>query len=190
MYRKTASAGVCLLALLLLVSASGCHTTFGPNPGILGYPIPLSPYFQDQMEDKAWEDERYKRVAILAPITAGGPAVALDPPSDDEIMRAFERASPVEGGLPFFHEIQRNNVRITKELLSDFVDEPRVYPLIGPAQIHHAHYKCIIHFTETTRVGWPVPYTTTDTDTQEVVYLDHDHFHMVGNMDGGPGSNY
>ena len=39
-------------------------------------------------------------------------------------------------------------------------------------------------------MGWPVPYTTTDTDTQEVVYLDHDHFHMVGNMDGGPGSNY
>ena len=194
MYRKTAYLAACVVILPLLLATTGCYTgstTFGYNNlGFFSYPIPLSPYFQDKFEDKAWEDERYNRVAVLGPITAGGPAVALDPPSDDEVMRALERASPVEGGLPFGHEIQRNNVRITKELLADYVDEPRVYPLIGPAQLHHAHYRCIIHYTETTRVGWPVPYTNTDTDRQEVVYVDHDHFHMVGNMDGGPGSNY
>ena len=30
----------------------------------------------------------------------GGPPVALDPPSPDEVMRALERARPVEGGWP------------------------------------------------------------------------------------------
>jgi len=190
MYTRIASVGICFVALLSLVSASGCNTVYGPNLGILSYPIPLSPYFQDKMEDRAWEQERYDRVPILGPLTAGGPAVALDPPSEDEIMRAFERARPVEGGLPFGHEIQRNNVRIVIEPIADYVDPPRVYPLIGPAQLHHAHYKCIIHFTETVRVGWPVPYTATDEDSQEVIYIDHNHLHMVGNMDGGPGSNY
>jgi hypothetical protein len=122
-------------------------------------------------------------VPILGPITQGGPPVALDPPSDDEIMRALENAHPLEGGLPFLHTIQRDNVRIVKELIADYVDPPRVYPMIGPAQLHHAHYKCTIYYTETTHVGWPIPYQTKDEDSREVIYIDHDHLHMVGNVD-------
>lgn len=194
MFGKTASAAIGTLVLLSLVPTTGCYTglaTLGFNDlGLLSYPIPVSPFFQDRMEDKAWEHERYERVPILGPITAGGPAMALDPPSEDEVMRALEKARSVEGGLPFLHEIQRNNVRIVVEPIADYVDPPRVYPLIGPAQLHHAHYKCIIYFSETTRVGWPLPYTHTDEDAQEVIYIDHNHLHMVGNVDGGPGSNY
>lgn len=190
MFRKTASAAVCVLALLSLVSATGCSTTYGPSLGILSYPIPVSPFFQDKLEDKAWERERYERVPILPPITAGGPEAALDWPSEDEIMRALEKAKPLEGGLPFLHEIQRNNVRIVRELIADYIDPVREYPLIGPARLHHAQYKCIIYYTEITRVGWPIPYTITDEDAQEVIYIDHDHLHLVGNVDGGPGSNY
>jgi hypothetical protein len=133
--------------------------------------------------------ERYQRVPILGPVTSGGPPVALDPPSPDEVVRALERARNVEGGVPLLHEIQRNNVRMVIEPISDYVDPPRVYPLIGPAQLHHAHYKCIIYFTEVTRVGWPIPYTTVDEDAQEVIYIDHNHFHLVGNVDDGPGGN-
>ncbi|HUT09440.1 MAG TPA: hypothetical protein VMY42_03005 [Thermoguttaceae bacterium] len=192
MYRRTASAAVCALVLLCLVSSTGCLTTFGPSIdiGLASIPIPVSPFFQDQLEDHAWEQERYKRVAILGPLTAGGPAKGLDPPSDDEIIRALEKANPTEGGLPFLHEVQRNNVQIIVEPIDEFVDPIRVVPLVGPVQLHHAHYKCIINYTETTRVGWPIPYTFTDEDSQEVIYLDHDHFHMVGNVDGGPGSYY
>jgi hypothetical protein len=192
MSTKTASAAVCVLALLSLVSATGCVSDIKPavDIGLLSYPIPVSPYFQDQQEDKFYEHERYKRVPILGPITAAGPDVALDPPSEDEVMRALEAARPVEGGWPLLHEKQRNNVRIVTELTGDYVDPPRVYPLIGPAQLHHAHYKCSVYFTEVTHVGWPLPYTTVDEDTQEVVYIDHDHLHMVGNVEAGPGSNY
>ena len=157
---------------------------------LLLYPVPLSPFFQDELEDKAWEHERYDMVPILGPITEGGPVVALDPPSEDEVIRALEKARPVEGGLPFLHEVQRNNVRMVIEPIADYIDPPRVYPLIGPAQQHHAHYKCTIYFEEVTRVGWPIPYTTKNEDAQEVVYIDHNHLHIVGNVDGGLSSNY
>ena len=105
-------------------------------------------------------------------------------------MRALERARPVEGGVPLLYEKQRNNVRIVKEKIADYVDPPRFVPTIGPAQLHHAHYKCTIYFTEITHVGWPVPHTLEDEDTQEVIYIDHNHFHMVGNVDPGPNANF
>ncbi len=104
----------------------------------------------DKKEDEWWMKERYDRVPILGPLTPGGPVQALDPPSDDEVMRALERAHPVEGGLPLLHEMQRNNVRIVKEKIADYIDPPRFYPLIGPAQLHHAHYKCTVYYTEVT----------------------------------------
>jgi hypothetical protein len=105
-------------------------------------------------------------------------------------MRALEDARPLEGGLPFLHEVQRNNVKIVVETIADSIDPPRVYPLIGPAQLHHARYKCTVYFTEITRVGWPVPYTFRNEDAQEVIYIDHDHFHRVGNVNAGPAGPY
>jgi len=156
----------------LTVFTLGCGTVMSPlDWGVLNYPIPVSPYFQDRLEDKAWEEERYKKMPILPPLVEGAPHVALDEPSDDEVMRALEKARQVEGGLPLLHEVQRSNVRIVKELITDSIDPPRVYPLVGPAQLHHVHWKCTVYFTE-------------------VIYIDHDHLHMVGNVDGGPGSNY
>jgi hypothetical protein len=105
-------------------------------------------------------------------------------------MRALEKAVPIEGGLPLLHEVQRNNVRIVKEKIADYVDPPRHIPLIGPAQLHHAHYKCTIYYTEVVRVGWPVPHTLVDEDEREVIYIDHNHFHMVGNVDTGAGAEF
>lgn len=187
-----------MLAAALLLSAmsmstTGCFwgwTAYGPSLGILSVPIPVSPYFQDKKEDQYWAHERYERVPILGPMTQGGPAIALDPPSDDEVMVALEKARPVEGGVPMLWERNRNNVRIVKHKIADYVDPPRVYPLIGPAQQHHAHYKCIVYYEDVRRVGWPVPHTLRDEDTQEVIYIDHNHLHMVGDVDTGAGANF
>lgn len=188
MSQKTFAAAVCSVMALLALSSAGCiRPTLGP---MLPIPIPVSPYFQDKKEAEAWEHERYARVPILGPITAGGPAVALDPPSDDEVMVALEKARPVKGGIPFLYEVQRNNVRIVKEKIADYVDPPRFVPMIGPAQLHHAHYKCTIYFQEATWVGWPIPYSHRDEDSVEVIYIDHNHFHMVGNVDPGVSSPY
>lgn len=177
--------------MLMSLSSTGCiGLTYGPNLGPLAIPIPVSPYFQDKKEKEFWDKERYKSVPILGPIVPGGPSVAMDEPSDDEVMRALERARPTEGGLPLLHEIQRNKVRIVKEKIADYIDPPRFVPMIGPAQLHHAHYKCTIYFEEVTRVGWPVPHTLRNEDAVEVIYIDHNHFHMVGNVDPGVGSGY
>lgn len=185
--KKLLAASICLTAVVL---GSGCLTSQGPNLGPFGIPVPVSPYKQKYFEDRFHNHERYERAPILGPITPGGPVAALDTPSDDEVMRLLEKARPVQGNTPFLQEVQRNNVRIVKDKIADYVDPPRVVPLLGPVQLHHAHYKCTVYFTETTRVGWPVPHTLVDEDTVEVVYIDHNHYHMVGNVDTGPSSNY
>lgn len=180
--------GLIVLGLGLL---SGCFYSIGPTLGVASIPLPVSPYWQKSYEDKFHVNERYARVPILGPITAGGPVVALDPPSDDEVMWALERARPVQGGIPFLHETQRNNVTIIKEKIADYIDPPRVIPLIGPAQLHHAHYKCTVFFSEKKIVGWPFPHTLHDEEVMEVLYIDHNHFHMVGDVDFGTASyNY
>lgn len=169
---------------LLTIATTGCYgVDYGYNIGFLGYPLPVSPYYQHKQEEKFWLKERYERVPILGPTTSGGPVVALDPPSDDEVMHALEKARPVQGGVPLLWEKQRNDVRIIKEKIADYVDPPRFYPLIGPAQLHHAHYKCTIYFLERTIIGYPVPHTLEDQESIEVVYIDHNHFHMVGDVE-------
>ena len=163
-----------LFGILAVVvsSGTGCTgITMGPNLGILGFPMPVSPLLQKKMEDRFWERERYDRVEILGPIVAGGPTTALDEPSDDEVMRAMAKARPLEGNVPFLYEQQRNNVRIVKEKIADYIDPPRFIPLIGPAQLHHAHYKCTIYFEEVTNVGWPIPHRLIDEDAVEVIYI-------------------
>jgi len=175
---------LCSMAFLTLV-CTGCYGFGGNNIslGFLEYPIPVSPYYQFLQEQKFHNKERYDRVPILGPTTSGGDPVALDPPSDDEVMVALEQARPIQGGIPLLWEKQRNDVRIIKEKIADYIDPPRFYPLIGPAQLHHAHYKCTVYFDERTTVGYPVPHTLHDREAIEVVYIDHNHFHMVGDVD-------
>lgn len=174
------------------VSQSGCFwmTSQGPNLGPLAIPIPVPVGLQKEREDKFWEKERYGRAPVLGPIPPGGPCEAVDEPSDDEVMRALERSRPAEGNWPFLYEVQRNNVRITKAKIADYIDPPRHYPLVGPAQQHHAHYKCTVYFQEVRRVGWPVPHTLVDEDCREVVYIDHNHLHMVGDVTGGAQADF
>jgi len=181
-----------LLFGMLAITNTGCFwiAQMGPNLGAFSIPTPVSPYFQDAQEQRFWVHEKYKKSPILGPIAPGAPCVAVDTPSDDEVMQSLERVRPVRGGIPLLWERERNNVRIVKDKIADYIDPPRVYPLVGPAQQHHAHYKCTVYFTEVTRVGWPLPYTTSVDDAQEVVYIDHNHLHMVGNVNTGASANY
>jgi len=135
--------------------------------------IPVTPFFSQQIEDTYWEEERYGKVPILDPIEGeNAPTFCLDPPSPDEVMRTIP--DPREGGVPFLAETQWNNVRIIVEPIVDRLDECRFYPQVGPARMHHCHYKATIFYEETKRSHWPVPFTHVD-QSQEVVYIDHDH---------------
>lgn len=169
------------LALFVILTSSGC-LTYGPTIGFASIPVPVSPYFQGGYEDEAHEKERYRKVAILGPITDAD-HIALDPPSDDQCIRQLEKIRPVSGAVPGMETTYRNVKGITKELISDYVDPPRVMPLVGPVQVHHAHYKITVYFEETTNVGWPIPYTIKNEDAVEVFYIDMDHLHRVGGGD-------
>lgn len=61
-------------------------------------------------------------------------------------------------------KMRSGKVRITKEKVASFLDPMRVYPLIGPAQQHHAHYKCTVYWE--------------GQDEPELFYVDHNHLHV------------
>jgi hypothetical protein len=178
MNKTIISLGVFGLLALGLAALNGCVGVAGPTLGVASVPVPVSPYFQQEYEDLAYNKERYDKVAILPPITEEE-HIALDPPSDDQVVRQLEKARPISGAVPGLETTIRNVKGITKELLADYVDPPRVMPLVGPVQLHHAHYKCTVYFEEITHVGWPIPYQIKNEDGMEVLYIDRDHLHRV-----------
>jgi hypothetical protein len=177
----------CFGALALAAAVtSGCVGVAGPGLGVASVPVPVSPYHQQVAEDNAFEKMRYGKVAILPPITEAN-HIALDPPSDDQVMRELNRVRPIAGTVPGLETTFRTVKGITKELIADYVDPPRVVPLAGPTQLHHAHYKCTVYFEEVTQVGWPVPHQVKTEDGMEVLYIDMDHLHRVaGGADHAP----
>jgi len=140
------------------------------------WPTPVSPAFSDEIE-KFLERCEKDGVPILGPIKGEfAPVFCMDPPSELEM---YETLKPIVHGVPFVYEVQRKNVRFSIEKLVDQVDECRIFPLAGPCQLHHCHFKCTIWWDETTTMGWPIPWQYTD-HKQEVVYIDKDHLHRCG----------
>ena len=80
-------------------------------------------------------------------------------------------------GIPYVYEEFRDDYEFTVEKLVDHVDPPRFFPLIGPAQLHHCHWKCTVYYTETIESGYPFPFRCVRPRVQ-VVYLDLDHLHL------------
>ncbi len=70
---------------------------------------------------------------------------------------------------------------IITELVKDSVDPPRVMPLVGPVQLHHVQWQCIVYFTEVIHANGRTPETTIAEDCEEVIYIDRDHVHRAGN---------
>lgn len=183
---KTSLQGMIFTAMAaVLFTASGCaFCTMGPHLGLLSVPVPVSPYFQNKEEDNAMA-ERYAKMKVLDPIPAGRPHVAEDAPSDDQIMRKFHEIHNVRGNWPGLYEVQHNDIIIVKEKVQDIVDPVRQFSLVGPAQLHHSHWVCKVYYTEVTRNGWPVPYTVKEEEKMEVIKIDMDHLHRVGNLVSG-----
>jgi hypothetical protein len=116
----------------------------------------------------------------MPPIREGFPVPTCeDPPSEAEILRAMPR---VKRGIPYFYEEFRDDIQIVTERLVDRIDPPRFYPLIGPAQLHHCHWKCTVYYTETIESGYPFPFQCKKPRVQ-VVYIDKDHLHIYAGPD-------
>ncbi|MDX2036363.1 MAG: hypothetical protein SFX72_06905 [Isosphaeraceae bacterium] len=132
---------------------------------------------QSQRLEEDMEREERDRVPILDPIPGEfAPPSCLDEPSDREV---WAKVPKFRHGAPVFYETQRNNVRILKEKIGEKVDPCKIYPLAGPCQLVHCHYKCTIYFDETYYADYPIPFGHRKARV-EVVYIDKDHLRRCG----------
>ncbi len=166
---------------LLTISTSGCKMLYGFTLVAFNFAhfwwttpvIPVSAYYSQEIEDTYHEEERYGKIPILDPVEGEhAPLFCFDYPSHDEVMRALP--DNAAGGYAFLAETHLNNVKIVVEPIVDRLDECRFYPLVGPARMHHCHFKCTVYYVKTRRSDWPIPFEFHD-ETTDVVYIDHDH---------------
>jgi hypothetical protein len=159
-------AGLLLTPLL----AAGC---FPPLAWMASFSA-VQPWATERMEDKYAHKNDY-RTSILPPIREGfPPPICEDPPSEQEVLRAMPR---VTRGVPYAYEEFRDDIQVVTERLLDKIDPPRFFPLVGPAQLHHCHWKCTIYYKETVQSSYPFPVKVVK-NRVEVVYIDKDHLHL------------
>ena len=132
---------------------------------------------QQRLEEDIKREEERNKVPILDPIpTEFAPAACLDPPSEEEV---WNKVPKFKNGCPPFYETQRNNVRILIEKIGEKIDPCKVYPLAGPCQLVHCHYKCTVYYDELYWSDYPIPFNHVDHKV-EVVYFDKDHLRRCG----------
>ena len=152
------------------------------HPTGWSFVFPILPSQQQRLE-RDMEREDQMKVPILDPIPGeGGGALCLDPPSEAEV---WEKVPKFKQGSPVFYETQRNNVRILIEKIGEKADPARIYPLAGPCQLVHCHYKCSIYFDETYWADYPIPFNHNKARV-EVIFIDKDHLRRVG----GPAATF
>ncbi len=161
-------------AILALVGAGGCLPTYPYSMGIFT-PVPVPPWVTERMEEKYCFKNDH-RTPIMPPIRAGfPPPLCEDPPSEAEVLRAMPH---IPRGVPYVYEEFRDNIQIVNERLVDRIDPCRFFPLIGPAQLHHCHWKSTIYYVETVESGYPFPFQC-KRQRVEVIYIDKDHLHLA-----------
>ena len=80
----------------------------------------------------------------------GENATFLDPPSEFEISEKLPKADPALG------KFVRSNSKYLVEKIGEKVDPCKIYPLAGPCQLVHCHYKCTVSFDETYLADGPI----------------------------------
>jgi hypothetical protein len=143
-------------------------------------PIPLTPWVADRIQERNWQVDQ--RVPILPPLRPGERPLG-EAPSHAEILRTLP---PFDPGVAGIAEVSRDELEFVVEKLVDRVDAPRFFPLIGPAQLHHCHWKCTVYFTEQIEVSFPY-LLQVKRRRAEVVYIDRDRLHLcVGQSEEAP----
>ncbi len=165
-----------LIGLGMLLGSAGCE------PFLIGsapIPVPVPPWTAERLEEK-YADRLKPRTPIMPPILPGQPAPTCeDPPSPEEILHALPR---VARGVPYIYEEFRDDYTFVVEKLVDKIDPPVFIPLVGPAQLHHCHFKCTVFYRERIRSQYPFPYYS-DERVCKVVYIDKDHLHLYAGTD-------
>jgi hypothetical protein len=114
--------------------------------------------------------DRSTRIPILGRITNAPKPMAIEPPTDEEIMAVLRMHARLFDLPKTADRVEARKVKIEKDVIAQYADPLQFYPLIGKAKLHHTHYKCTVHFIDTTG-----PRVREET---RVIYIDHNHFHM------------
>jgi hypothetical protein len=175
--RKVRTAIMLAVAGLCPLGLTGCipfNAGFQPFSMGIFTPIPVMPWVTERMEEKYCHKNDY-RTPIMPPIRSGYPVPTCeDQPGMGEVLRAMPH---IPRGVPYIYEEFRDDIRVINERIVDRLDPPRFYPLVGPAQLHHCHWRCTIYYVETVESNYPFPYRCVRPRTQ-VIYLDKDHLHQ------------
>ncbi len=116
---------------------------------------------------------------MTGPMTAGGPAPLLDAPAPEEVYRTLV-ISRLSNDLVQPTWDQWQHASMVLERMAEYTDPVRVYPLIGPARLHHAYYKCTITYNSAIDHSWRVPGRGLELPDRQVYYVDYRHLHQVG----------
>src|SRR5437588_9105167 len=162
-----------LAGALIPSAASGCIHLLSMG---VATPVPVQPWVAESIQERIMNKNDH-RTPILPPIPPGYRPLCEDPPDRAEILRTMPR---VTRGIPYIFEEFRDDIEFTVEKIVDRIDPPRFFPLIGPAQLHHCHWKCTVYFTETIDSMYPFPFRA-KRRRAEVVYIDKDHLHLCVN---------
>jgi hypothetical protein len=176
-----------LAAVLAPLGATGCdpltgvHVLVHPFSMGIATPVPVYPWVTENLERKYQWNKLDYRAVVMPPIREGfPPPTCEDPPDEAAVLRALQ---DVIRGIPYVIEEFRDDVEVINEKIVDRIDPPRFYPLIGPAQLHHCHWKCTVYYTETVESQYPFP-VRIKRPRVRVVYIDKDHLHLFPG--GGP----
>jgi hypothetical protein len=124
----------------------------------------------DELNDEPVREtarEAYDRVPILPAERAADKRA----PTDDEVWRALGDIGGDGGGVALRERLPGDAFRIKKELIADFIDPPRVLPLVGPAQVHFLRWKCCV-CVDVGAEQVPNPAGQDAKFVKEVIYID------------------
>ena len=120
--------------------------------------------------------QRDGRIPILGPmVSPKTPCNLLDEPSEDEILSNLERR---DNRCWLVKTVERTGVKARFVITRDILDPPRIFPLIGPAELHHRKYACVVESKRGILLCGTIKLTLPN--SRETIAIDHDHFHMLG----------
>lgn len=106
------------------------------------------------MLDRLWLYWSEDTTPVQPPLQPGfPPPLCEDPPDEALILRL--------AGIPPGPDVQ-----VLVERLVDQIDQPRSFPQVGPAQLHHCHWQCTIFYND---MNGP---------QEQVIFIDKDHLHV------------
>ena len=117
---------------------------------------------------------------LLHPVVVMGPLEGLDsrlsdnPPSDDEIVHAFEKSRSTKNPV-VENKQKRLQAKIRTEKVKEIAEPARFVPLIGNASLRHAIYTCKLEFVTTNLQSSNFE----ESIEEHSFYIDYTRFRMV-----------